>query len=128
MIAADSSSWLTAGVVSVGQRLPGLVGNEYERVDLREPTPRPIQVLFHSPVMCGGHPDFADVTYYTATSGAAVFSAGTQYWICALEPSCTGRYHPAVRIITSRLLAAYAAGPAGRDHPATDNLKQLGIH
>jgi hypothetical protein len=128
MIAADSSSWLTAGVVSVGQRLPGLVGNEYERVDLREPTPRPIQVLFHSPLTCRGHRDFADVTYYTTTSGAAVFSAGTQYWICALEPSCTGRYHPAVRIITSRLLAAYAAGPAGRDHPATDNLNQLGIH
>ena len=37
-----------------GQVLPGLIGNEYERVDLRVPTPRPIEVLFHSPVTCGG--------------------------------------------------------------------------
>jgi hypothetical protein len=91
MIAADASSWLTTGVVTTGQRLPALVGNEYERVDLRVPTPRPIEVLFHSPVTCQGHADFADVTYYTTASGAAVFSAGTQYWICALEPSCLGR-------------------------------------
>lgn len=128
MIAADAGSWLTAGVVTIGQRLPALIGNEYERVDLRVPTPRPIEVLFHSPVICQGHPDFADVTYYTTASGAAVFSAGTQYWICALEPSCLRRYHPAVGIITTRLLKAFAHGPAGRDHPATDNLAHLGIH
>lgn len=128
MIAADSESWLTTGVVTDGQRLPGLIGNEYARVDLRVPTPRPIEVLFHSPVTCQGHPDFADVTYYTTGSGAVVFSAGTQYWICGLDPSCSGgRYHPAIGAITTRLLTAYAQGPAGREHPATDNLDRLGI-
>ncbi|MGH3768722.1 MAG: N,N-dimethylformamidase beta subunit family domain-containing protein [Pseudonocardiaceae bacterium] len=129
MISADSESWLTSGVVTEGQRLPRLIGNEYERVDLRVPTPRPIQVLFHSPVTCQGKPDFADVTYYTTSSGAAVFSAGTQYWICGLDPSCSNgeRYDPAVATITTRLLTAYAQGPAGREHPATDNLDRLGI-
>ncbi|MGH8919987.1 MAG: N,N-dimethylformamidase beta subunit family domain-containing protein, partial [Actinomycetes bacterium] len=74
-------------------------------------------------------PDFADVTYYTTSSGAAVFSAGTQYWICGLDPSCSNgeRYDPAVATITTRLLTAYAQGPAGREHPATDNLDRLGI-
>jgi hypothetical protein len=29
--------------------------------------------------------------------------------------------------MTTRLLDAYAAGPAGRTHPAVDNLVQLGV-
>ncbi|HET6500173.1 MAG TPA: N,N-dimethylformamidase beta subunit family domain-containing protein [Amycolatopsis sp.] len=129
---ADEGSWLLAGIVHNGQTLPGLVGNEYERVDLAVPTPRPIQVLFHSPLTCGGQADFADASYYTAPGGAAVFSAGTQYWICALGPHCAADHDdPAARQIVSaislRLLRAFAAGPAGRDHPATDNLRELGV-
>ncbi|WAL64287.1 hypothetical protein ORV05_25390 [Amycolatopsis cynarae] len=129
---ADDSHWLLSGIVHNGQKLPGLVGNEYERVDLSVPTPRPIQVLFHSPLTCGGHADFADVSYYTTASGAAVFSAGTQYWICALDAHCpasggdaeAGR---AIGAITQRLLAAYAEGPAGTAHPARDNLAALHV-
>lgn len=129
---ADETNWLLTGIVHDGQRLPGLVGNEYERVDLSVPTPRPIEVLFHSPVTCQGRPDFADTSYYTVPSGAAVFAAGTQYWICALGPHCTADKddpvaHDAISAITSRLLSAYAAGPAGRAHPAADNLAALGV-
>jgi len=32
--------------------------------------PRPLEVLFHSPLTCQHRPGFADVTYYTAPSGA----------------------------------------------------------
>jgi hypothetical protein len=79
-------------------------------------------------VRCGGRADFADVTYYTTSSGAAVFSAGTQYWICGLEPGCQGQDNSAViQAITTRLLSVFARGPAGRDHPAMDNLAPLGI-
>jgi hypothetical protein len=39
--------------VHAGQTLPGVVGIEYSSVDLDTPTPRPIEVLFHSPVVCG---------------------------------------------------------------------------
>jgi hypothetical protein len=128
MVAADDTSWLLAGIVRNGQVLPGLIGNEYERVDLQVPTPRPIDVLFHSPVTCLGHPDYADVTYYSAPSGAGVFSAGTQYWICGLEPGCQGSDNSAViSAITTRLLTAFAQGPAGRLHPARDDLAQLAI-
>ncbi len=128
MIAVDPANWLLAGLVTQGERLPGLIGNEYEKVDLDVPTPRPIEVLFHSPVRCGGKRDFADVSYYTVPSGAAVFSAGTQYWICGLEPSCHGpRVAAAIDGMTGRLLTAFAAGPAGREHPAMDNLSRLGV-
>jgi hypothetical protein len=127
MISVDQDNWLLSGVVTDGQVLPGLIGNEYARVDLQVPTPRPIEVLFHSPVTCGGRRDFADVTYYTTGSGAAVFSAGTQWWICALE-ACRGpEAAAAIGVITTRLLTAYAQGPAGRAHPAVDDLAALGI-
>jgi hypothetical protein len=62
MIAADQDNWLLSGIVTDGAVLHGMVGNEYERVDLRVPTPRPIEVLFHSLVTCRGHADFADAT------------------------------------------------------------------
>jgi hypothetical protein len=128
MVAVDPGNWLLSGVVQGGQVLPGLIGNEYERVDLRVPTPRPIEVLFHSPVTCQGRHDHSDATYYTTSSGAGVFSAGTQYWICGLEPGCQGHDSSAVvDAITTRLLTAFAQGPAGSAHPAQDNLAPLGI-
>ena len=129
---ADDANWLLTGIVHNGQTLPGLVGNEYERVDLTVPTPRPIEVLFHSPLTCGGHPDFADTSYYTTPNGAAVFAAGTQYWICALGPRCAAdgddrTAHDAITAITGRLLLGFASGPAGHTHPALDNLAALGV-
>jgi hypothetical protein len=129
MVAADQGNWLLSGIVTDGQVLPDMIGNEYERVDLSVPTPRPIEVLFHSPVVCQGRRDFSDVTYYTTSSGAAVFSAGTQYWICGLEPTCVQgiRNAPIIDAITTRLLTAFAQGPAGLAHPAVDDLGVLGI-
>ncbi|MFC5950106.1 N,N-dimethylformamidase beta subunit family domain-containing protein [Pseudonocardia lutea] len=128
LVVADDRNWLLSGLVRNGDRLPGLVGDEYERVDLRVPTPRPIEVLFHSPLTCRGRPDFADATWYSVPSGAGVFSAGTQYWICGLDPGCRGgRSAPVVAAITTRLLTAFAGGPAGAVHPAEDNLGALGI-
>jgi hypothetical protein len=79
-------------------------------------------------VTCQGRHDFADATYYTTPGGAAVFSAGTQYWICGLTPGCRPQQvTDAISAITTRLLTAFATGPAGREHPAVDNLDALGI-
>jgi hypothetical protein len=121
MVVADPSNWLLAGLgLRVGDRLPGVVGSEYDRVHLATPTPRPIHILFHSPLRCGGLPDASDVAYYTTRSGAAGFNAGTSDWIAQLDSN-----NPVVRkvvtTVTSRLLEAFAAGPAGRSHPITDN-------
>jgi N,N-dimethylformamidase beta subunit-like protein len=133
LVVADPGNWLLSGIAAAGQRFPGLIGNEYEGVDLSVPTPRPIEVLFHSPVVCQGRPGFSDATYYTTPGGAAVFSAGTQYWICGLDSGCDkatandGAAFREISAITERLLRAYAAGPASRAHPAVDNLSALHI-
>jgi hypothetical protein len=69
----------------------------------------------------------AQATYYTTPSGAAVLDVGTLRWTCALDGRC-GTFHPdraAVRFtrrVTLNVLAAFARGPAGRTHPARDNL------
>ena len=98
------------------------------------PTPRPMQVLFHSPVVCGTtkQHEFSDAVYYTTPSGAGVFSSGTQGWVCALDPACPDshgnpRVAQALTALTTRLLQQFATGPAGTLHPAADNLARLGI-
>lgn len=131
-VVVDPVRWLFAGThVRAGQRLPGLIGTETDAVQLGYPTPRPIEVLLHSPTDCPNDtPGFADTSYYVAHSGAGVFDAGTIAWSCAVARVCppvSGRTHRVVRAVTDNLLTAFAKGPAGREHPARDNLAQLGI-
>ncbi len=120
MVVVDPGSWLLSGLgLTAGSRLRGVVGSEFDRVFLGAPTPRPIQVLTHSPVVCDGRRDVAESAYYTTASGAGVFDSGTSDWVAHLD----GR-DPQVRrvvtAVTTRLLVAFAAGPAGRAHPARD--------
>lgn len=130
-VVADPASWLLAGThATKGMQLPGLIGPETDAVQLRYPTPRPIEVLLHSPTHCpGGAPTHADATYYVAHSGAGVFDAGTIDWTCAVGGGCfaRGATRLVVRGITDNLLTAFAKGPAGRAHPVHDNLATLGI-
>ena len=122
-VVVQPSSWLFARTgVRAGTILPGLVGDEYDRVQPGAPRPPRVQVLLHSPVRCRG-PSFADTTYYTAPSGAGVFDAGTGSWVCQLARACTeGRRSPVtarvVRAVTVKLLRRFAGGPAGA-RPAT---------
>jgi hypothetical protein len=136
-VVVQPSSWLFAGTgVRAGTRLPGLVGDEYDRVQPDAPRPRGVEVLLHSPVHCSGAavrgPSFADTTYYTAPSGAGVFNAATSSWVCQLSRACaTTRRSPltarVVRTATVNLLRGFAAGPAGQDHPSRSNLARLGL-
>ena len=121
MIITEADHWLLAGLnLPAGTRLPGLVGSEYDRVDLTAPTPRPIEVIAHSPLSCHGEADHSDVAYYTTPSGAGVINVGTSDWIAALD-SRDADIRRIVRGITTTLLTTFAAGPAGRAHPARDN-------
>ena len=120
MVVADPAGWLFSGLgLRVGSRLPGVVGSEYDRVRLDQPTPRPIEVLTRSPLVCDGRRDVAEAAYYTTRSGAGVFDSGTSDWIAALD-SRNPRVRQVVTAVTRRLLLAFAAGPAGREHPAHD--------
>ena len=126
MVVVDPGSWLFTGLgLSAGSRLPGLVGSEYDRVYLGAPTPRPIEVLTHSPLVCDSRADDADAAYYTTRSGAAVFDSGTSDWVPGLD-SPTPVVRRVVTAVTTRLLVAFAAGPAGRAHPARDTAPRYG--
>jgi hypothetical protein len=121
MVITEPRHWLVAGLdLTAGTRLPGLVGSEYDRVDLSAPTPRPIEIVAHSPLTCQGQADHSDLAYYTTRSGAGVVNVGTSDWIAALD-SPDPDTRRIVRAITTTLLTTFAAGPAGRTHPARDN-------
>lgn len=132
-VVVDPGNWLFHGVaVRAGETLPGLIGPETDAIQTGFPTPRPIEVLLHSPTNCpGGAPSAADASYYVARSGAGVFDAGSMAWACAVGRPCryrvSGPTHAIVRAVTDNLLVAFARGPAGVMHPAHDNLHRVGI-
>jgi len=125
MVIVDPDSWLFEGLgLRAGERLPRLVGHEYDRVNPGAPTPRPIEVLSHSPLVCRGVRSFSDAAYYSTPNGAGVFATGTNLWVASLDP--TGPTDPltqrVVTEVTTRVLRTFGAGPAGQPHPAQDNL------
>jgi len=128
--------WLYAGTgARRGQSFPHLVGVEYDGVDLGYPTPRPIEVLARSPVVCAGRPGYSDTAYYTTASGAGVFASGTMRWVESMMagrggdgtdhgiPAAAGRF---VTRVNTNLLLGFARGPARERYPAAqDNLAVL---
>jgi hypothetical protein len=117
--------------VTRGDRIPGLVGPEADRVYPTRSRPRPLQILSHSPYSCGGVTTAAESVYYTASSGAGVFNAGTLRWGCALVDRCerplgarTARF---VEVVTGNVLRGFANGPAERRHPAHDNVRDFDL-
>src|SRR5207248_806 len=132
MVVADADTWVFAGTgLSRGDRLYKVVGPEYDRYDPRAPGPPNVQVLTHSPLRCGGTSSYSNMTYYTARSNAGVFATGTNWWISKLSQDCPPDVtytcpKDAVVKITTNVLDAFGAGPAGVAHPSTaTNLKSL---
>ena len=126
MVIRNPSHWVFAGTDVVdGTVLPGLVGPEYDRVTLDSNTPRPIEVLARSPLVCAGRSSHSDMAYYTTPSGAGVFSTGTNWWINAISGASGPVCQRVVAGVTSNLLHAFALGPVGERHPAVDNLATL---
>ena len=122
LVVTDPDSWLFRGQgLTAGTRLPGMVGPEFDRVMTWVAMPRPIQVLAHSPALCQGKPEFADMTWYSMANGAGVFDAGTLNWIPGMTSpdSLTRRV---VTTATERVLKMIGSPLAGRAQPATDNV------
>ncbi|WP_280701075.1 N,N-dimethylformamidase beta subunit family domain-containing protein [Kitasatospora sp. GP82] len=135
-VVTNPGHWLFAGSgVQGGDSFPHLVGVEYDRVLTGFSTPRPIEILAHSPVVCDGRRSFADSAYYTVPSGAGVFASGTMRWVESLDANGPGggradhgmdaKAGAVTRQVTENLLRAFAAGPAGRTHPASDNVEAV---
>ncbi|WP_407916176.1 N,N-dimethylformamidase beta subunit family domain-containing protein [Kitasatospora sp. NE20-6] len=132
-VVTSPGHWLFEGTgVKAGDAFPHLVGVEYDRVNTGFPTPRPIEIVAHSPVVCDGRRSFADTAYYSAPGGAGVFASGTMRWVEALDANGPGgtradhgmdaRAGDLVRRVTENVLRLFAAGPAGRARPAVDNV------
>ena len=113
-----------------GDSFPHLVGVEYDRVNPAYPVQRPIEVLSHSPLTCGGIASYGDSAYYTHKSGAGVYNSGTMRWVEAIygdQPhGISGDTTTFVRQVTTNVLRAFAAGPAAGKYKASDNL--AGVH
>ncbi|GAC1375599.1 MAG: hypothetical protein NVSMB32_18470 [Actinomycetota bacterium] len=126
LVITEPGSWVFAGTgVTAGTVLPGVVGTEYDRYDPKNRGPKNVTVLAHSPLVCQGKADYADMTYYSAPSGAGVFASGTLLWIPKLAPCAVPCPGATLARITQNVLAVFGAGPAGRTHPSAANYASL---
>jgi hypothetical protein len=126
-VVVEPHSWVFKGThAKVGTSLPGLVGDEYDRVNPVYPVPRPIEILAHSPLTCRGVRSYADTAYYTHAGGAGIFNTGTMRWVESLAAPYGLELAPhdsrLTRKVTLNVLRAFADGPAAAKYPAKDNL------
>jgi len=135
-VVTQPDHWIYAGTgARAGDSFAHLVGVEYDRVTPEVPTPRPIEVIAHSPLVCNGRSSHSDSAYYTVPSGAGVFASGTMRWVEGLmagtrddgsDHGMDARTRAFVTTATENLFRAFAAGPAAQHRPAPrDNLKAV---
>jgi hypothetical protein len=122
IIVGDASHWVFAGTgLKNGDALPGLLGNAVDAIG--DESPPTIERLAHSPFIESGaagdrgRPHFADMTLYTADSGALVFAAGSVRWSWGLDDYNTPTWHArrvndAAQRMTRTLLARMQEGLA----------------
>ncbi len=114
-----------------GEHVSGLIGPEADRVYPDGATPRPLQILSESTYDCRGVDTVAHSVYYSTTSGAGVFAAGTLRWGCALIDACERalgkKTSTFVRVVTGNLVRSFAKGPVGATRPARDNVDDFDL-
>ncbi|WP_405687917.1 hypothetical protein OG204_32690 [Streptomyces sp. NBC_01387] len=132
----SADHWLFEGTgVKRGDSFKHLVGVEYDRVTPGAPTPAPLEILAHSPLVCNGRSSHSDSAYYTVPSGAGVFASGTMRWVEGLmagtrdggrDHGMDARTRAFVTRTTENLLRAFATGPAAKARPAPkDNVRSV---
>lgn len=125
----NTGSWIYGGTgARDGQRLDNLVGVEFDELASGSRTPPGLEVLAASMLECRNLTWQQVTAYHTVASGAGVFAAGTIDWNCGLDGSCPGvpRFD-IVRGVTTNVLNAFAAGPAGLVHPSTANARRYRV-
>ncbi|WP_435179057.1 N,N-dimethylformamidase beta subunit family domain-containing protein [Actinacidiphila sp. bgisy145] len=135
-VVQNPDHWAFRGTgVRRGESFAHLVGVEYDRVTPSAPTPAPIEVVAHSPLVCHGRHSHSDSAYYTAPGGAGVYATGTMRWVEGLmagtgldgrDHGMDARTREFVTKVTDNLLTGFAQGPALHRHPAPrPNLSRL---
>ncbi|MFC9283311.1 N,N-dimethylformamidase beta subunit family domain-containing protein [Streptomyces collinus] len=127
-VVRDAGHWVYDGTgVRAGDGFAHLVGVEYDRVTPGSPTPGPLEITAHSPLVCAGRPSHSDSAYYNAAGGAGVFATGTMRWVEGLlagtgelgrDHGMDGRTRAFVTRATENVLHTFAKGPAARHAPA----------
>ncbi|MFG5718765.1 N,N-dimethylformamidase beta subunit family domain-containing protein [Streptomyces murinus] len=122
--------WAYEGTgVRAGDGFAHLVGVEYDRVTPGAPTPGPLEITAHSPLVCAGRPSHSDSAYYTTPAGAGVFATGTMRWVEGLlagtgelghDHGMDARTRAFVTRATENVLRMFARGPAARHAPPPD--------
>lgn len=105
LVVNDDSSWIFKGThLKKGDKIPGLVGYEYEKLVDNLPHPSNVDIIFHSPLInINGAQDFSDAGYYQSSSGGQVFDSGTMEWSWGLDPS-SADYSPPIVQATKNIL------------------------
>ncbi len=120
----NTDNWVFAGVdLLTGRTLRKLVTIEADGLGPSNVEPDNLEVLASSPVTYKKVRYNHAMTYYSADSGAGVFATGTIGWINALDATAWGdeKVTSVVRGVTTNVLQAFAAGPAGVAHPSVNN-------
>lgn len=116
-------SWLVVGTsLRNGSLLPGAVGGEADGYNPAARRPSTLQVLAAGVLRDGTKSVYVTTTYATASSGAAVFSAGSTYWACQLGGTCPSSAPAAtvasLKAMSRNVVLAFAVPRAGATHPA----------
>jgi hypothetical protein len=97
IVVTDVDHWAFEGTgLHAGDRLAGLLGYEVDAIYGGGPRGR--QRLAHSPFIdqgANGRTRYADMTIYTAASGALVFATGSMQWNWGLDGYNAPEWHPA---------------------------------
>jgi hypothetical protein len=120
----NTDNWVFNDVdLSMGRTMKKLVAIEADGLGPSSSEPSNLEVLASSPVMYKNSRYNHAMTYYSADSGAGVFATGTIGWINALDATAWGDEDVStfVRGVTTNVLQAFAAGPAGVAHPSVGN-------
>jgi hypothetical protein len=129
IVVADAGHWIFAGTgLKNGDALRGLLGYAVDAI--HGGGPPALERLAHSPFVDRGDPEaprtrYADMTIYTAASGALVFAAGSMQWSWGLDDYNTPAWHTArtsaaARQMTRTVLGRMLQGRAKSQPPATD--------
>ena len=129
IIVSNASHWVFAGTgLKNGDALRGLLGDEVDAI--YGGGPATLERLAHSPFVDRGDPKaprtrFADMTIYTAGSGALVFAAGSIQWSWGLDDYNAPAWHTprasaAARQITRTVLGRMLQGRASPRPPGPD--------
>jgi hypothetical protein len=126
---ANPTNWLFEGAnATMKQRVPNLIGVEFDELAPTSITPAGVEVLAATVLTCRGQ-QYQQVTAYRATtSGAGVFASGSIDWSCGLDGTCPKvPRSDLVRAVTANVLRAFALPRAGITHPSTDNTRRFRV-